>query len=236
VQLQYATGSRGPWHLLGRLQLHNTDRKAKGCSGPNESYFSGSIKAVNDNAYYRADFAANDSFQGAVSKVIHSFRYATKITGYAVSPTSIKTNGVVTMTGRLWRKTGRSWQPYAHRSVWILYNEKGTPYWNKLGTKPVQTSAQGYFREQGRGTGSGYVVVLYAEYYGSIVDLATRSTGVGVTVKAQSTGARLVALSPATGGHPPLSVQLAPAGQELSMLARQEQLILGVMTTNIPVF
>ena len=191
---------------------------------------------MDDNAYYRADFPTNLSFQGAVSKVIHSFRYATKITGYSVSPTSIKTNQIVTMTGRLWRKTGRSWQPYAHRSVWIIYNEKGTPYWSKLGTKPVQTSSKGYFREQGRGSGGGYVVVMYAEYFGSNVDLATRSTGVGVTVKAQSAGTRLVAASPGTAVHPPLSAQLARAGQELSMLARQEQLILGLMPTNVPVF
>ncbi len=235
VQIQYATGSRGPWHLLGRLALHNLDRKAKGCAGPNESYFSGSIKALSDNAYYRAAFPANDSFQGAASKVIHSFRYATRITSYAVSPKSIKTNQIITLTGRLWRKTGRSWQPYANRSIEFIYNEKGTSYWSKL-PGSVHTSSKGYFRQQARGTGSNYVVVLYAEYTGSNVDLATRSTGVGVTVKAQSAGTRLATVSPAGTAEPPLSAQLALAGPELTMLARQEQLILGVMPANVAVF
>jgi hypothetical protein len=78
--------------------------------------------------------------------------------------------------------------------------------------------------------------VLYAEYTGSNVDLSTRSTGVGVTVKAQSAGTRLTAVSPGTAGQPPLAAQLASAGLELNMLARQEQLILGIMPTNVPVF
>jgi hypothetical protein len=234
VQVQYATRSRGPWHLLGRLQLHNTDRKAKGCSGQSESYFSGAIKAVDDNAYYRAVFIANDSFQGAVSKVIHSFRYATKITGYTVSPKSAKNDQVITMTGRLWHKTGRSWQPYANRSVWILYNEKGTPYWKKLGTKPVQTSSKGNFRQQAEVEGSNYSLVLYAEYFGSNVDLAARTPGVSVTIKAQSAGARVAPFTPSNVERT-LSAQIAPPGAELKMLARQEELILGVTPTSIAI-
>jgi hypothetical protein len=234
VQIQYATGSRGPWHLLGRLQLHNLDRKAKGCAGSNESYFSGAIKALNDNAYYRADFPANDSFQGAVSKVIHSFRYATKITSFKVGPGTVKKGQIVTVTGQLWRKVGRSWKPYANRSIQVVYNEKGTSFWSDLG-KAVSTNSKGDFRRTAQGGGGNFVAVIYAVYAGSSVDLATRTQGVGVSIKSENAGTRLVPASPSAARRLQLSAQLAPPGPELDLLARQEQLLLGVMPASVAI-
>jgi hypothetical protein len=227
VQLQYETSTRGPWHLLGKLPLHNFDKKATSCAHANESYFTGAIHAASDNAYYRAVFPASSSFQTAVSKVIHSSRYPTRITGYAVSPHTLKKGQQVTMTGRLWRKVGGTWKPYGGRTIEIVYNEKGTSFWSNLGS--VKTSSNGDFTQVAFGGGGNFIAIVYAEYSGSSTDLAVRSTGVPVTVK--QTGNAGMTSTP--GGARQLSVMIAASGAQSTMLAQQNLLILGLAPEEI---
>jgi hypothetical protein len=227
VQIQYETSTRGPWHLLGKLALHNYDKKAKGCANPNESYFSGAIRAASDNAYYRAVFAATSSFQGTVSKVIHSSRYQTRITGYAVSPHTLKKGQQVTVTGRLWRKVGSTWKPYGGRTIEIVYNEKGTSFWSNLGS--VKTSSNGDFKQVAYGGGGNFIAIIYAEYSGSSTDLAVRSTGVPVTIK--QGGSAGVRTTP--GGARQLSVMITVSGAQTTMLSEQNMLILGLAPEEI---
>jgi hypothetical protein len=229
VQLQYATSTRGPWHLLGKLPLHNFDKKAKGCASPNESYFNGAIRAANDNAYYRVVFPATSSFQTAVSKVIHSSRYPTRITGYTVSPHTLKKGQQVTMTGRLWRKTGSTWKPYGGRTIQIIYNEKGTSFWSPLGSP--KTDSNGDFKLIAYGGPGNFIAIVYAEYSGSSTDLAVRSTGVPVTIK--QTGNAGIATT--SGRARQLSVMIAASGAQSAMLTQQNLLILGLAPEEISV-
>jgi hypothetical protein len=224
VQIQYATRSRGPWRVLGRLQLHDNLPAGKvgahyaNCSATTQSYFSGQIKAANDNAYYRADFPANNFFQGAVSGSIHAWRYQTKITNYNVSPHLVNGGQTVTITGKLWHRTGTKWVLYGRKKVEILYNQKGTSYWSPLGT--VTTSSKGAFREVANVAKANFVVIIYADYAGSSVDLADRTAGVTVTVRLRSAA---LAFNLASGQVP---VMLATAGTERTTLARHESLML----------
>lgn len=227
VQIQYAAGPGGAWHLLGQLQLHNYDRKITGCSGPNESYFSGAIRAVRNSAYYRAVFPATSKFQRAVSAVIHCWRYKTRITSFAVAPTTVKIGQTITMTGRLWRSVRGIWYPYSYRKVEIIYNEKGTSFWSNLGT--VKTNSKGYFRQTAAGGGGNFTAILYAEYWGSSVDLAVRSPGIAVTIE-QSTAVTGTTQVSAT----PMSAAMASPGAESDMLTRQNLLILGITPGAIP--
>ena len=230
IQLQYATSARGKWHLLGRLQLHNSDRKAKGCSNPNESFFTGAMHAANDNAYYRVMFAATSSFQSAVSKTIHSARTPTKITSYGVSPRALKTKQIVTITGRLWHLVGKTWKAYAGRSVQVIYNVKGTSYWSPLGPS-VRTSSRGYFSMRAQGGVGTFTAIIYAEYSGSRTDLAVRTAGIPVSIK-QSGGAVTATLP---GSAQPLAAMIAANGPESAMLREQNLLILGLAPARLPI-
>jgi hypothetical protein len=180
VDIQYSARSRGPWKTLGRLQLQNRARKQRSCHGANESYFSGNVRHRLANAYYRADFPASDSFLSAVSRVVHAWRYETRVTSYRVSPHVVVSGNTVTISGRLWQR-GKSWKPYGHQLVEYIYHVKDTSFWGKLGSS--RTSAGGYFRLTAvAGTGS-FVAVTYVEYRGNRDHLAVRSAGVAVSIR-----------------------------------------------------
>jgi hypothetical protein len=224
VQIQYATRSRGPWRVLGHLQLHDNLPAGKvgahyaNCTGTTEAYFNGPLKAASDNAYYRADFPANTAFQGAISGVVHSWRYQSKITNFSVTPHAVNSGQAVTITGKLWHRTGRRWVPYAHRTIVILYNQKGTSFWSTaLG--PVKTNSKGEFRQVVNAGKGNFVAVIYTEYAGSNVDLAYRTGGIAVTIRLRSA----LAYGLPSGQ---VSVMLATTGAERATLARHEYLIL----------
>jgi large repetitive protein len=223
VAVQYSSNGRNGWKTLGRLALHNLDRTVKSCPAADESYFSGSIAAKADNAYYRADFAASNSFQGAVSGVIHSWRYQTKITGYAVSVRSITQNQRFTISGRLWWHGPKGWVAYAHQKVDYIYHENGTTFWGTLGSS--KTNSKGYFSEVAAGGTGSFAVVLYAQYPGSSVNLAARSRGITVTNK----------VSTASIVRGDMSVQLATSTAQKDTLAREEYLIVDSPKTKLRV-
>jgi hypothetical protein len=229
VQIQYATRSRGPWRVLGRLELHDNLPAGKvgahyaNCSGTTQAYFTGQLRAANDNAYYRADFPANNFFQGAASGVIHAWRYQTKITNYNVTPHLVNGGQTVTITGKLWHRTGTKWVLYARKKIAILYNQKGTSYWSTLGT--VTTSSKGAFKQVANVAKANFVVIIYAQYGGSSSDLSYRTAGVTVTVRLRSAA---LAFNLASGQVP---VMLATAGAERDTLARHESLMLTDRTT-----
>ncbi len=216
IEIQYAAGSRGPWKELGKLQLRNVAGAPALCRDANESYFGGSIRAKLANAYYRADFPGNYSFQPTVSSVIHAWRYQTRITNYKVSPRAISTGGKVRISGRLWVR-GKTWRPYAKRKVDIIYNEKGTSYWAHLGN-PVKTSANGYFSQIGVGSSGKFVAIFYAFYPGSKTDLAAESNGVPVAINESSTTSPGPPAPTPTSGRLPV-IDL-PTYRGLGMLAQ----------------
>jgi hypothetical protein len=215
VTIQYSANGRKQWKTLGRLALHNLARTEKSCPhGATDSYFSGSIHAALDNAYYRADFPATYYFQGAVSHVIRSWRYGTKITNYNVTPRAVNSGQAVTISGKLWHRTGTKWVPYADKTIQILYNQKGTSYWSKaIGT--AKTNSKGEFSKVANAGKGNFVVIIYAEYGGSGVDLAFRTAGIAVTIRLR--GSAVASELPAA---------LATPGAERDTLALHEFQIL----------
>jgi hypothetical protein len=184
IEIQYASKPGGPWKELGAIQLHNVSGAPSWCRDSTESFFSEVIRAKQPDAYYRAYFAANYSFQGAVSPAIHAWRFATRITSFQVTPRAIATGKTVKISGRLWR-LGKSWKPYGQRTVDFIYNEKGTSYWSSL--SHVKTTAGGYFSETAIGSNGSFVAVIYAVYGGSATDLAVQSPGLAVSVNKSNT-------------------------------------------------
>lgn len=217
VTIQYSANGRNRWKTLGRLPLRNLDRSVRSCPRQTESYFSGSIRAALDNAYYRAYYPASSYFQTVASRVIHTWRNQTKITNYSVTPHLVASGKGVTISGRLWHVSGRKWVPYAHKTIQILYNQKGTSFWSTaIGT--VKTNSKGYFSKAANAGKGNFVVVIYAEYGGNNVDLAYRTAGIAVTIRLRG-----AAVDSASGQVPEM---LAAAGLERDTLARHEYLML----------
>lgn len=185
VDIQYSARKRGHWKSLGRLQLHNRARKQRSCHGANESYFSGDIRHRLASAYYRADFPASDSFLSAVSRVVHAWRYETRITSFRVRPHLVVSGNTVTISGRLWQRAN-SWKSYGHRLVEYVYHVKGTSFWGKLGTS--RTNARGYFRLKAVAGQGSFVAVAYVDYRGDRDHLAVRSAGIAISIKEGSPG------------------------------------------------
>jgi len=230
VGIQYSSSARGPWRSLGTLPLHNRIGRNRTCRSDNESFFSGTLPAKLANAYYRADFAATYSFQAAVSKVVHAWKYPTRIVSFTASKHTISKNGTVRFKGRLEVRT-KSWRPWGGQTVVIEYNYKGTSIWNFL-TEAI-TNSRGYFTASANGTTGNFVAINYAMYGGNAKHLACLSRGVAVRISnngaiaapavAGSTPPPLNA--PRLGRIPALEVPMLPAftaWPPIASLARSE--------------
>lgn len=207
VDIQYSGASGGPWRSLGTLPLQNRVGRNRACRSDDQAYFSGTLPAKLANAYYRADFAATYSYQGAVSKDIHAWKYSTRIVSFSVTPRRISKGGVATVKGRLETKI-KSWRPWARKTVYIIANDKGTSFWYALGR--TTTNSRGYFSLKAQGTSGNYVAINYAVYRGDATHLACQSKGVDVTISNDNAAAVAAA-----AGSSPSTINLA----ELDRLA-----------------
>ncbi|HUA42082.1 MAG TPA: hypothetical protein VMA32_10970 [Streptosporangiaceae bacterium] len=181
VDIQYASGAGGPWRSLGTLPLNNGTGRNRTCRSNDQSYFSGKLPAKLSNAYYRADFAATASYQAAVSKVIHAWKYPTRIVSFTASKHTISKNGTVRFRGRL-EVHVKSWQGWGGQKVAIWYNYKGTSIWQQLTRTPATTNSRGYFSTSANGSAGNFVAINYAIYAGNSTHLACMSKGVAVRI------------------------------------------------------
>jgi len=177
VTIQYSARGHGQWKRLGTLPLRSESRKFRSCPGADESYFSSALKAQLANAYYRAVFAATYSFQATASKVVHAWKYRTRVVSFRIRPHHMSFTSAVTITGRL-QVFGKSWQAYPHQKVYIEYNDKGTKFSATL--KITHTNSKGSFELQALGAKGNFVAITYAVYRGDARHLASSSPGIPV--------------------------------------------------------
>lgn len=204
VKIQYSGSARGPWRFLGTLPLRNSVGRNRTCRSHDQSSFRGTLPAKLANAYYRADFAATYSYQAAVSKVVHAWKYPTRIVSFTANKHSISKNGTVRFRGRLEVRV-KSWRPWGGKKVAIWYNYQGTAIFVWLVN--ATTNSRGYFTASATGTTASFVAINYALYAGNATHLACRSKG--VVVRIGSDGA--TAVPTAGGSAPPLDLaQLDP--------------------------
>jgi hypothetical protein len=201
VTIQYSARQRGPWKWLGALPLHSQTRGFRSCPGADESYFTGALKAKLANAYYRADFTATYSFQAIVSKVVHAWKYQTRIVSFSISPRRESYSSAVTIKGRL-QILGKSWRAFPGQRVYVVYNQKGTSYWTTLTSR--KTTSKGTFEFRVAGAPDAYVAITYAVYRGDAKHLACSSPGIAVDQTGKS-AARALA-PPTTALAPPLNL------------------------------
>jgi len=230
VAIQYSGAARGPWRTLGTLPLQNGVGRSRTCRTRDQSSFRGTLPAKLANAYYRAEFAATYSYQGAVSKVVHAWKYPTRIVSFTANKHSISKNGTVRFRGRLEVRV-KSWRPWGGQKVAIWYNYQGTPTFVWLVN--ATTNSRGYFTASAKGSTSNFVAINYAIYAGNATHLACRSNGVVVRISNDGT----IAVTTAAGSAPPpldlgrferlpaLAVPLLPAftpWPSIASLARRE--------------
>jgi hypothetical protein len=106
VTLQHAPTAKGPWRKLRSIPA------AKGSSycRSGTSAWHATVLAPAANGYYRLRFAGNSGLQPSVSRVVHRWRYPTRITSFTVTPRRVTVKGAITISGRRWRHT-TSWRP-----------------------------------------------------------------------------------------------------------------------------
>jgi hypothetical protein len=201
VDIQYSSRSRGPWRSLGTLALENDSDRVRTCRSHDQSYFSGAIPAKLVNAYYRAYFAATDSFQSQHSSPVHAWKYPTRIVSFTASKHTITSNGTVRFKGRLEAK-GKSWRGYGRQPIEIL---QGTQY-----LTTVTSNSRGYFTALigGPKKPESFTVTTYAMYPGNATHLECLSKGIAVKVTAH--GSDVVAAPAGSTGSsaPPSLAQL----------------------------
>jgi hypothetical protein len=179
MNIQYEASTRGPWKTLGQLPLRDVTGPPSRCGAANQSHFRGSLRVKLPNAYYRAVLPGSYSFETTASKVVHLWKYPTKVTNYKISPRAIKTKQVATISGQLWVKT-KGWRPFAKQKVEIIYNDKGTSFWAVLTT--VTTNSRGDFTARAAAPKGTFVAIFYAQYSGSKTDFAVRSAGIDLSI------------------------------------------------------
>jgi hypothetical protein len=142
LTVQYAATSNGPWKKLGTI---NRNESADYCANTGLE-FTGSFTAPGNYAYYRVIYSGASgatSFAATRSKSILAWRYADRITGLKVSPTTVNAGGKLTVKGTL-QYYYKTWHNYSGQIIYIDLHPKGsgsTWYW----LVRVKTNSKGQF-------------------------------------------------------------------------------------------
>ncbi len=175
LRAQYATSKSGPWHTLRTVSgLKDT---TCGYAPDYGLHFSYQVPVAVASAYYRLSYPGSSDYEPAVSGVLHEAKILTRITSFHVSSRSVRKDGYITVSGRLWKDV-KGWHPFARQRVWVLFVYQGGLYYD--GSRPLTNSS-------GRFSGRYQVpfsAPWFAEYRGSNAYFASATAE--VTVKATS--------------------------------------------------
>jgi hypothetical protein len=153
VKLQWADAQNGPWHTLattGGLSIRSC--------GIGGVAFSGTATAAKNYAYYRAYYPAvqatstvpgdgGTGYLSSASGAVLAWKYADRITGFSVSPTTVSRNGKITVRGQLQYWNNNAWHDYSGQIIYIIFHD---PNFCQSGTGwcymvKVKTNSSGKF-------------------------------------------------------------------------------------------
>jgi hypothetical protein len=183
VDVEFARSARGPWRVFAAA---TPGFGRNNCPGKGLDW-TVAVGAPSHNAYYRLRFPGTDNLRVSVSRPVHLWRTATRITNFTISPHKVKVNGAVTVVGRLWRQVSRGHGHYAWvparsgTTVVIEVDYKGTYY----GYRPVlKTNSRGYFSGL---FAAKWTATWLAVYNGRRGVFAAASSRIKITVTGGST-------------------------------------------------
>jgi hypothetical protein len=178
LRLQWASSRTGPWHTISGVKFN--------AGGPCQygQRFTGTASAPYNYAFYRVYLYATpvnattyEGFHAATSNVVLAWKYADRITGLKVSPTTVSRNGRITVKGTL-QYYNSGWHNYSGQTIEIILKPKGDTQWYWI--VKVKTNSSGQFSA----TFADPVSAYWAAYYdGNSSHLSWQSGSVYVTVR-----------------------------------------------------
>jgi hypothetical protein len=176
LDYQYSRTPHGPWKTLGTGQVNYNGACFLGNNSGGDGTYTGKFTAPLANEYYRAYAPLVPGQMSAVSRVIHLWKYPTRITRFTITPRSVSRNGRVTVSGRLWRFIGK-WIPDARELIVIEFRYNNSTYTLR---HRLTTDSAGRFR----GTFAvPHAAAWLALYKGAGNDFATASKAVTIKVR-----------------------------------------------------
>jgi hypothetical protein len=174
--IQYAAKASGPWHSLGRWKPY----QAENCELPSGSLgfvYATAFAARLPAAYYRAVYAGSYSYEPVTSTKLYLAKRLTKITGFKVTPTSVRSGSKFKVTGRLMAqdKHGK-WAADPRKRIWVFVYYKGTYHYYPY--HPA-TNGSGYFSGKFPVTATELV---FAQYNGDSTHFASASNRIRVHI------------------------------------------------------
>ena len=166
--IRYAAKRGGAWPRLGSATF-----TGHGCGNQGEA-FAGSLAVKLTVAYYQAYFPGGTGVQGtryaaAHSQTLLAWKFADRITSFAVWPPTVATGHVLTVRGTL-QYYHSGWHGYGGQQVLVIFRRTGTGNWYYI-AQPT-TGTTGAFSATFTGPGSA---TWAAEYLGDSTHLATVS-------------------------------------------------------------
>ncbi|MEV8030773.1 hypothetical protein [Streptomyces sp. NPDC086182] len=131
VSIEYSKDGKTGWKAASALPVKVRYNKAD-----LEEEFSAAFTAPSD-AYWRARFNGNPDLAGSTTRPVHLRRYATRITGFNVSPEPVRKNGLIHLAGTLQYLSGTTWKPLTDESPALYFRPRGASayrYVSDLGT------------------------------------------------------------------------------------------------------
>jgi len=121
VTLQYSRNGRSGWKSAATFPV--TIRHSKPLW---QETFARTFTPSEDNAYWRARFDGNPDLSTSTTAPEHLRRYATRVTGFHVSPDPVRRSRPITFSGLLQYKDGTTWKPLAHGSPALYFRPRGS--------------------------------------------------------------------------------------------------------------
>jgi hypothetical protein len=166
--IQYAAERGGTWQRLGSAAL-----TGHGCGNQGEA-FAGSLAVKLTVAYYQAFFPGGAGMEGtryaaAHSQALLAWKFADRITSFAVWPRTAAAGHALTVRGIL-QYYHSGWHGYGGQQVLVIFRRPGTGDWYYI-AQPT-TGPTGAFSATFTGPGSA---TWAAEYLGDSAHLAAVS-------------------------------------------------------------
>ena len=141
LTVQYASPG-GSWKKLGVINGNESDQVC----GTGGIKFSGSFGAKENYADYRVVYAGTTgatSYAATTGGAVLAWRYADRITGFKVSPTTVNAGGKLTIKGTL-QYYYSGWHNYGGQTIVVYLHPQGSnPTWYWL--VKVKTNSKGQF-------------------------------------------------------------------------------------------
>ncbi|MFJ3797070.1 hypothetical protein ACIPSJ_12320 [Streptomyces sp. NPDC090088] len=121
VTLQYSQDGRTGWKNAATVPFtvrHNKPQM--------DETFARTLTAPDTDAYWRARFDGNPDLATSTSKPVHLYRYATRVTGFHVSPDPVRKGHPVTFGGTLQYKKGTTWKPLSGGAPTLYFKPRGS--------------------------------------------------------------------------------------------------------------